>query len=234
MDNLFVVGTDTGVGKTILSLTLMQYLYSRHYKPFYIKPAQTGCRDPYDTDSDARLIYHYVEELKDKDCAESVIYCFREPKAPYFAARSEGKTVEMAFLLNEIARRGADHAPLVIEGAGGLFVPLTEQDMMIDLVTQSAAKPIIAARAGLGTINHTLLTIEALNHRGIEPLGVVLIDADKPQTDSAMIEENREAIEKTSGITVAGVIPRIVNFLQPLVFLFPIFDRLFSRRGCQG
>jgi len=74
------------------------------------------------------------------------------------------------------------------------------------------------------------LTIEALNHRGLEPLGVVLIDAEKPQTDSAMIEENREAIEKTSGVMVAGVIPRIVNFLEPLVFLYPIFDRLFSRR----
>jgi len=136
----------------------------------------------------------------------------------------------MTFLLNEITRRGAGHAPLVIEGAGGLFVPLSAQDMMIDLVAQTGAKPVIAARAGLGTINHTLLTIEALSHRGLEPLGVVMIDAEKPQTDSAMIEENREAIEKTSGVMVAGVIPRIVNFLEPLVFLYPIFDRLFSRR----
>jgi len=234
MDNLFIVGTDTGVGKTVLSLALMQYLYARHYNPFYIKPAQTGCRDPYDADSDARLIYRYVEELKGKDCAESVIYCFREPKAPYFAARSEGKEVEMTFLLNEMTRRGAGHVPLVIEGAGGLFVPLTAQEMMIDLVAGAGAKPVIAARAGLGTINHTLLTIEALDHRGIEPLGVVLIDAEKPQTAGAMIEENREAIEKNAGIMVAGVIPRIVNFLQPLVFLFPIFDRLFSPRDVPG
>ena len=113
-------------------------------------------------------------------------------------------------------------------------MPLSAQDMMIDLVAQTGAKPVIAARAGLGTINHTLLTIEALDHRGIEPLGVVLIDAEKPQTAGAMIEENREAIEKNAGIMVAGVIPRIVNFLQPLVFLFPIFDRLFSPRDVPG
>ena len=101
---------------------------------------------------------------------------------------------------------------------------------MIDLVARTGASPLIAARAGLGTINHTLLTIEALRRRGIEPQGVVLLDAEKPGTDERMIEENREAIEAASGVFVAGVIPRIVNFVQPLAFLFTLFDRLFSRK----
>jgi len=230
MDNLFIVGTDTGVGKTVLSLALMQYLYARNRKPCYLKPAQTGCRDPYDTDSDAQLVYRYVNELKGKDCADAVIYCFKEPKAPYFAARNEQKSIDPDFLLQEIKRRGEGCFPLVIEAAGGLMVPLTENMMMIDLVAKTGVPPVIAARAGLGTINHTLLTVEALKHRGIEPLGIIMIDAEKPQTDSRMIEENREVITKASGVPVAGVIPRIVNFLQPLVYLFPIFDRLFSRK----
>ena len=230
MDNLFVVGTDTGVGKTVLSLALMQYLYARNHKPCYLKPVQTGCRDFYDTDSDAQFVYRYVGELKGKDCAESVIYCFKEPKAPDFAARDEGKSIDPEFLLSEIKRRGAGCSPLVIEGAGGLMVPVTEGMMMIDLVAKTGANPVIAARAGLGTINHTLLTVEALRKRGIEPLGVVLLDAEKQQTDSKMIEENRAFIEEASGVLVAGVIPRIKNFLQPLVYLFPIFDRLFSRK----
>lgn len=230
MDNLFVVGTDTGVGKTVLSLALMQYLYARNHKPCYLKPAQTGCRDPYDTDSDAQFVYRYVSELKGKDCADAVIYCFKEPKAPYFAARDEQKSIDPDFLLQEIKRRGEGCFPLVIEAAGGLMVPLTESMMMIDLVAKTGAKPVIAARAGLGTINHTLLTIEVLKNRGVEPLGVVLVDAVKPSTDARMIEENREAIERASGGIVAGVVPRIVNFLQPLVNLFPIFDRLFSSR----
>jgi dethiobiotin synthetase len=231
MDNLFVVGTDTGVGKTVLSLALMQYLCARRHNPFYVKPVQTGCRDPYDTDSDAQFVYSHVDTLHGKDCRDSVIYCFREPKAPLFSARSEGKTIDMAFLLEEINRRGEGYFPLVIEGAGGLFVPLAEGAMMIDLVAKTGAKPVIAARAGLGTINHTLLTVEALKNRGIEPLGIVLIDAEKPQIDSTMIEENRVFIEETSGVLVAGVIPRIKNFVQPLVYLFPIFDRLFSARA---
>lgn len=231
MDNLFIVGTDTGVGKTVLSLALMQYLYARNHKPCYLKPAQTGCRDPYDTDSDAQFIYRYVGELKGKDCADAVIYCFKEPKAPYFAARDEGKRIDPDFLIQEISRRGEGCSPLVIEGAGGVMVPLAEGMMMIDLVAKTGAKPIIAARAGLGTINHTLLTVEALKKRGIEPLGVVLIDAVKPPTDSRMIEENQQAIQAASDVLVAGVIPRIVNILQPLVYLFPIFDRLFSQKG---
>ncbi len=230
MDNLFVVGTDTGVGKTVLSLALMQYLYARNHKPCYLKPAQTGCRDAYDTVSDAQFVYRYVGELKGKDCADAVIYCFKEPKAPYFAARAEGKNIDPAFLVQEIKRRGEGCSPLVIEAAGGLMVPLTEEMMMIDLVAKTGTKPVIAARAGLGTINHTLLTVEALRNRGIEPQGIVFIDPLKPPTDARMIEENQQTIEAASGILVAGVIPRIVNFLQPLVYLFPIFDRLFSRK----
>ncbi len=230
MNDLFVVGTDTGVGKTVLSLVLMQYLHARNHRPFYIKPIQTGCRDAYDTESDAQFIYRHVGELKGKDCAGSVIYCFREPKAPYFAARNEGAKIDPDYLAREISARGAGYSPLVIEGAGGLLVPLAEGAMMIDLVARTGASPLIAARAGLGTINHTLLTIEALRRRGIEPQGVVLLDAEKPGTDERMIEENREAIEAASGVFVAGVIPRIVNFVQPLAFLFTLFDRLFSRK----
>ncbi len=230
MDNLFIVGTDTDVGKTVLSLALMQYLYARNHKPCYLKPVQTGCRDPYDTDSDAQFVYRYIGDLKGKDCADAVIYCFKEPKAPYFAARDQGKSIDPEFLMREIKRRGEGCSPLVIEAAGGLMVPLAENMMMVDLVAKTGAKPIIAARAGLGTINHTLLTVEALKNRGMEPSGIVMIDAVKPQTDSRMIEENREAITAFSGVLVAGVIPRIVNFLQPLVYLFPIFDLLFSRK----
>jgi len=230
MDNLFIVGTDTDVGKTVLSLALMQYLYARNHKPCYLKPVQTGCRDPYDTDSDAQFVYRYIGDLKGKDCADAVIYCFKEPKAPYFAARDQGQSIDPEFLMREIKRRGGGCSPLVIEAAGGLMVPLAENMMMVDLVAKTGAKPIIAARAGLGTINHTLLTVEALKNRGMEPLGIVMIDAVKPQTDSRMIEENREAITAFSGVLVAGVIPRIVNFLQPLVYLFPIFDLLFSRK----
>lgn len=226
MEDLFILGTDTGVGKSVLSLCLMRYLAARGYDPFYLKPVQTGCDAPGDEGSDARFIYAHVASLRGNDCAGSVIYCFREAKAPLFAARNEGRGVDFPFLVEEIGRRGGEGRPRVIEGAGGLFVPLAEGRMMIDLVEQTRTRPVIAARAGLGTINHTLLTIEALQSRRMPPPGVVLIDGGEPCTPRMMIEENIEAIERASGVHVSGVIPRIADFNRPLSFLDPLLKDL--------
>ena len=104
-ENIFVVGTDTGIGKTVLSLLLMQFFYARGYTPFYLKPAQTGCVDPYDIDSDARFIYQHVKPLNRKDPADSVVYCFKNPKAPYFAARDEGEEIDFKVIVDCCPRR---------------------------------------------------------------------------------------------------------------------------------
>ena len=75
-----------GSGKTVLALLMMQFFFAKGYSPFYLKPVQTGCKDANDTDSDASFIYRHVEPLMDKEPAESVIYCFKNPKAPLYAA----------------------------------------------------------------------------------------------------------------------------------------------------
>lgn len=227
-DYFFITGTDTGVGKTVLSLVLMQYLFHRGANPLYVKPAQTGCRDPYDKDSDAKFIYDHVKELRGKDCASSVICCFREAKAPYFAARNEEKEIDHQELSREIRRRGEGYSHIIIEGAGGLFVPVTKTMLMIDLIREIKAIPVIAGRAALGTINHVLMTVETLRNRHLEPRGIVLIDSQNPLTDAAMIRENQEAIEAFSRLPVAGVIPPIADFAQPLDFLFPMCKRLLD------
>ena len=228
MDSFFIAGTDTGVGKTVLSLILMQYLYHCGSNPIYIKPIQTGCRDPYDKDSDAKFIYDHVKELQGKDCASSVICCFREPKAPYFAARNEGKEIDSHELLQEICKRGEGHSHMIIEGAGGLFVPLTKTMLMIDLIRETRAIPVVAGRAALGTINHVLMSFETLCHRHLTPRGIVLIDSQSPPTDTVMIRENQEAIEAFSHLPIAGVIPSIADFAKPLDFFFPICERLLG------
>ncbi len=225
---IFVVGTDTGVGKTVLSLLLMQFFFAKGLSPFYIKPLQTGCIDPYDRDSDARFIYRHVEALQGKDPADSVIYCFRNPKAPLFAARDENRTIDLALIEQKTSEKAAIYDPVIVEGAGGLFVPVTKEASMADVIALTKGTPIIAARAGLGTINHTLLTIEALKARGLAPAGVIFIDAGENKTPPEMIEENRLAIIEASGIKVAGVIGRIDDFshppsacYEPLTGLFP-------------
>ena len=215
IDKIFVVGTDTGVGKTVLSLLLMQFFYANGYAPFYIKPIQTGCIDPYDKDSDARFIYKHVKQLTKKDPADSVVYCFREPKAPYFASRNEGEYIDVTAIKDTLDKKSRIYSPVIIEAAGGLLVPVNENTLIIDLIKITGAQPIIAARAGLGTINHTLLTIESLNIRGIKPAGVVFIDAGEKPIPQDMISENIEAVESSSGIKVAGVIGRIEDFSNP-------------------
>ncbi len=214
------------MGKTVLSLLLMQFFYAKGCTPFYLKPLQTGCTNPYDTDSDAGFIYKYVKHLKKKDPADSVIYCFKNPKAPYFAAHNEKKKIDLNVIEKVINEKSLLYSPLVIEAAGGLLVPINEDLMIIDMIKPADARPIIATRAGLGTINHTLLTIEALSARKIEPAGVVFIDSGEKYTSKDMINENIEAVERFSGIKVSGVISKIQNFAKPCQDCYQVIENL--------
>jgi dethiobiotin synthetase len=100
---------------------------------------------------------------------------------------------------------------------------------MIDLIERTGSTPVVAARAGLGTINHTLLTLEALKSRGMEPLGVVFVDSGETTTSKAMISENIEAVENLSGISVAGVINRIEDFSNPGRECYQVLERMFCQ-----
>ena len=161
--DLFVVGTDTGVGKTMIALLLMQLAFKQGRKPFYLKPFQTGCISVDDRDSDAKFIYAHTTQLAKKDPAQSVIYCHANSKAPYFAAQDKGQIIDLKYVQHVITQKRQCFSPLIIEAAGGLLVPVTDNAMMIDVVGISECRPLLVARAGLGTINHTLLAIEEEN-----------------------------------------------------------------------
>jgi dethiobiotin synthetase len=227
-NRIFITGTDTGVGKTVLSLLLMQFFHEKGENPFYLKLIQTGCENPLDLDSDAKFIYENVPALKGKDPGASVLQCFTNPKAPWFAARDDGKQVDLQAIMRAVEEKSRSHSRLILEGAGGLFVPVDENTLMIDLITMLRAKPILAARAGLGTINHTLLSIEALRARNIDPFGIIFLDFGDVETPKDMLRENIEAVEKFSGIKVAGVIERIEDFSTPGRECFRPFLALFG------
>lgn len=228
MDNLFVAGTDTGIGKTVLSLLLMHYFYEKKFHPFYLKPFQTGCRDAYDTDSDAQFVYANLRNLRDQDPAESVVFCFNNPKAPWFAGRDMGKQVQLEPIIQILDEKKKNFDPVIVEGAGGLLVPVAENLLIVDAVRALGGKVVLAARAGLGTINHTLLSIEAMKSRGIEVAGIVFMDVGDVPTEADLVRENMEAIKQFSGISVAGVIGRIRDFSNPGTDHFSIFDNLFN------
>ncbi len=226
--DIIVVGTDTGVGKSVVSLMLMQLFHDRGYTPFYLKPFQTGCVDPHDRDCDAAFVYRHTASLKDKDPSPSVIHCYPSAKAPLFAARDEGQSIHPDTVQRMIERKRSDHTPLVVEAAGGLMVPVTDGKTVVDLIPMTCCRPLLVARTGLGTINHTLLSIEALRRRNIDLLGVVFAASGDTTTDPTMVAENMEAIETFTGIQVGGVIPLLNDFSAPPAHAYgPLENILF-------
>lgn len=213
MSRYFITGTDTGVGKTVASLCFMKHLYEKGKNPFYLKPFQTGCDYIRDKDSDPWFIYKHIEELKNCNPEDSVIYLYKRPLAPYFAARHENRLDEITLrsVLDYIKCKEKDHSDIVIEGAGGIHVPITKDKLIIDYLEDLDCKVIVVARAGLGTINHTLLTIESLERRKIDIAGIVLIDKNG-DVSKISINENIEAITSFTNKRILGVIKKMDNF----------------------
>lgn len=189
--SLAVVGTGTEVGKTVVSAVFL----ARYPNAAYWKPVATGSRDGRDVEEVARLVPSTVEVLPET-------YLFREPLSPHLAARLDGASIDPAHLLAELSRHRAERPEraLVVEGAGGLLVPLTDADLLIDFFAAAHLPCLLVALSGLGTINHTLLSLEALRARDMEIAGVVLNGPPNP--------ENRAAIERFGKVAViAEILP---------------------------
>lgn len=208
-NKIFITGTDTGIGKTMISMLLMRQLYKQGKIPFYFKPFQTGCVDVWDVDSDAKFIYENVKELKGKDPNESLGICLPNPKAPLFAARDAGLKINFQDVINNLP----EDNPLVLEGAGGLLVPLDDKHTTIDFINSIQPKVLLVARAGLGTINHTLLSLNLLKQQAVKDVSVVFVDLSN--TKPKMIAENMEAIKMFADVDVCGVIRKIRHLEKP-------------------
>lgn len=186
----FVTGTDTGVGKTVVSAALIHRL--RPFGPVrYWKPIQTGIESDDDTSTVERLGGCGPDELWRHGVR------LERPLSPHLAARLSGTRIDVA----EVARQLSDDGTVrwIVESAGGVLVPLNESEMMADLMSRLALPVIVVSRSTLGTINHTLLTIEALRKRALHAAGVVMVGP--PNAD------NREAIERYGRVEVIGEMP---------------------------
>ncbi len=183
MNGFFVTGTDTDVGKTVVSAWLLT-----HLDACYWKPVQAGA----EPETDSAAVRRLAEVPADRILPEA--YLLPEPIAPHEAARRAGIAIDMAKLVPPPCDR-----PLVVEGAGGLMVPLTGDAYVIDLATELHLPLILVARSTLGTINHTLLSLEAIRRRGLPLAGVVINGPETPH--------NRAAIERYGQVEVIAEIP---------------------------
>jgi dethiobiotin synthase len=189
---LFVTGTDTGVGKTVVSAAIF-HRYRRQVPLRYWKPIQTGIDVDDDTAEVERLAGCTAAEIRREGVR------LPRPVSPHLAARWAGVTIDVDALA---AIPGLDPGTerWIVEGAGGVLVPLTEVRLIADLMTRLGLPAVVAARSTLGTINHTLLTLEALRARQVAIAGVVMVGA--PHAD------NRAAIEEYGRVRVLAELPR--------------------------
>lgn len=169
---LFITGIGTDVGKTVVSAIITQAIEADYWKPI-----QAGDLDA----SDTHKIKAYVSNSKTKFHENS--YALNTPASPHLAAELDGITIDVTKITEPKTK---NH--LVIEGAGGLFVPLNDQDTIIDLI-QTDYKVIVVSRHYLGSINHTLLTIEALQNRNIPIAGIIFNGKENQATESIILSK---------------------------------------------
>jgi dethiobiotin synthetase len=194
------------VGKTVLSALLTAAL-----EGCYWKPIQTGAREG----TDREAVRRFAEAPEARLLPET--YCFEPPVSPHLAAQWAGVRIDLENIrLPKVAAR----APLIVEGAGGALVPINERDLMADLMRRLELPIVLVARTTLGTINHTLLALEALRARELEVRGVVMVGPENA--------ENRRAIEHYGSARVVGHIPVLAEVCRSA--LLETFRNRFDRR----
>ncbi|MCP3417770.1 dethiobiotin synthase [Bradyrhizobium brasilense] len=170
---IVVTGTDTGIGKTVFSAGLAGFLGARYWKP-----VQAGLEE----ETDAQLVARLGGLPADRIVPER--YRLRTPASPHQSAALDGVRIDAAAL----GVPDAGDRPLVIEGAGGLMVPLDGNTLYIDIFARWRLPVVLCARTALGTINHSLLSVEALRKRGIDILGIAFIGESNPESERAICE----------------------------------------------
>jgi dethiobiotin synthetase len=194
---VFVTGTGTGVGKTVVAAVIARTLAGEGRRVAVFKPAVTGLEDEGEPDQ-ALLRRAAGSEQGD---AEIAPYRYGPPMSPHLAADLAGEEIQPARLLEAARTAAAGAGSLVCEGVGGLLVPLRADYLVRDLAAELALPLVIAASPGLGTINHTLLTIEAAGSAGLEVALVVL--SPWPDDPGSVEESNRETIAALGKVQVA-------------------------------
>ena len=200
-DGVFVTGTDTGVGKTVITAALAWSLASAGKSVAVMKPVQTGTSLPGMSDIEFAETVLGAKHDPDDVC----LYSLSEPLSPLAASEISGIEIDTVRIINAYRRLCTAHDLVIVEGAGGLLVPIKKDYLMSDLAYDLGLPLIIVARPGLGTLNHTALTVEAAKKRGLNVLGVVINRF--PAAPGPAERSNPDQICRMTGTPIAGIFP---------------------------
>lgn len=203
----FVTSTDTGVGKTVISGALAWLVRQAGKSPGVMKPIATGCRhDPRLglVGEDSEFLAHCAEARETLETINPVRY--PGDLAPLVAARREGRPIDWEKIDESFERISKANDWMIVEGIGGLLVPIDETNNVADLARRFRLPLVVIARPDLGTINHTLLTIEAARSRGLE-IATIVINGYQPSSNTLAEETNPEVIAELTGLRIPLIVP---------------------------
>lgn len=204
---IFITATDTRVGKTLVTSALVARLTQRGIDVGVMKPIETGVSRSTKAQSDGARLRRAAGSHD--PVAEVCPYVFRLPVAPLSAARAEGATVRVATILRAFRALRKKHALVVVEGVGGVHVPITEAADVLNLLQRMRLPAIVVGQSGLGGINHALLTIHALRQKQIPILALVLNQLQPVHTKTARVQEQSTVslLRRLAGVPVVGPLP---------------------------
>lgn len=214
MNRFFITATGTDVGKTIITAGLLRYLRNQDRNAISVKPVQTGaeCINGQLVAPDLEVHWKAANYSPDEnERALMAPYLYEPACSPHLAGRMAGNYPEIQTILRSVHDLEEKHEDILVEGAGGIYAPLNEDYTMLDLMKKIDYPVILVAHRGLGTLNHTLLSIEVIREAGLDIAGVILNEVEDVEPDFIK-KDNPSAIEAFGQVPIIGN----VDYLQEL------------------
>ncbi|MFC1498457.1 dethiobiotin synthase [Verrucomicrobiota bacterium] len=210
---IFITGTDTDVGKTVVTAALLTSLRSKGIDAVPMKPVQTGCINKKGNLIAPDLEFCLKAADLNPDAAEKKLMCpytFEPACSPHLAADKANTSISLDQILTSFNQLEKNHDMVIVEGAGGILVPINKNETMLDLVKILDLPVILVARSGLGTINHTLLSLRELKRAKLKVIGIIF-NQTTPDAPEYIEEDNLRIIPELGETPVLGKIPFTPN-----------------------
>ena len=225
MRAFFVTGTDTGTGKSVISGLLARYLLGKGYRVITQKWIQTGSKNfSKDVELHLKLMKRKKRHIK-KYLSYVSPYTFKFASSPHLAAALEKKRISADKIKKSFRFLSDKFDFVIVEGVGGALVPFSNKKLVIDIAKELGLAVLVVAGNRLGAINHTLLTLEAIKKRNMKTIGIIFNNQPR-KTGDVILKNNPRIIEKLTGETILGVLPRMKNKEQLYKKFTPIGKKI--------